>query len=221
MLVEDPATRIPPWVPTPQDPITCDGVSAFPIYFVIPREHIIPWKPGTCMQLHKNQSWSSVIPYHLNTYRYQRHQEKEYHHDMKNSFLCATNRKGGWQSMRTLEIMANGCFPYFAGLEGCGKYQLRNLPVEVLLAVRDYFPHIAGAATVRMSRWGRMVFKNVKPLHAQFDRSKLCTIIDKLTEYSAASLVPEINAIHVFRQMKFQLLPRSVLLLIVHRGYLP
>jgi len=47
-------------------------------------------------------------------------------------------KKAGWDSLRTLEIMANGCLPIFLDLDKCHAQTCIQLPKAELLEVLKY-----------------------------------------------------------------------------------
>lgn len=50
-------------------------------------------------------------------------------------FFALTSKKAGWDSMRTLEIIASGCVPYFVDLADCPPTCLMHLPKDLLAQV--------------------------------------------------------------------------------------
>jgi len=60
--------------------------------------------------------------------------------DYHKSYYGVTTRKaitGWWESLRTLEILANRCIPYFPELEKCPQNILTHLPKSLLLEARE------------------------------------------------------------------------------------
>eukprot|EP00760_Papus_ankaliazontas_P037825 PhM_4_TR8761/c0_g1_i5/m.37020 len=125
------------------------------------------------------------------------------------SFVCATCRKGGWQTMRTLEIIACGCFPYFLGLEEAPSPTLDNLPTKFLVAVRTLLPDFNRLATPYRDKFRRIRFKHLYRLGPTFNVTRYELIMKKLLAYSRASLVPEVNALHVLTQMTRRVITKS------------
>ena len=80
----------------------------------------------------KKKILSNLIPGHFNTYIY--NTEEEYYAEYQESLFAITTKKGGWDCMRHYEIMANGCIPYFPGLESCPPRIMTSLPKDLLLA---------------------------------------------------------------------------------------
>jgi hypothetical protein len=98
----------------------------YPITFSIPEEKIID-----NTNLIKTKILSDLIPGKLDTYIYPT--EKDYYNEYKESFFAITQRKAGWDSLRHYEIIANGCIPYFIGIEECPEKALALLPKGLLI----------------------------------------------------------------------------------------
>jgi hypothetical protein len=50
----------------------------------------------------------------------------------QSSKIAITRVKGGWDSMRTLEIMANGCIPWYDNIDKCPKNSITHMPKQLL-----------------------------------------------------------------------------------------
>jgi hypothetical protein len=96
----------------------------YPISFSIPASKIRTTVPE------KTQTMASLIPGDLSTYRFT--DEKSYYEDYAKSVFGKTWRKGGWDCMRHYEILANGCIPWFEGLENCPENILTNFPKKLV-----------------------------------------------------------------------------------------
>lgn len=97
-----------------------------PIHFAIPASKI-----NTQRGVPKDRVRAHSDPRDRSTYIFTT--EADYYHDYARSLFAFTTKKGGWQSMRTLEIMANGCIPLFLDLEQCPHTTLMQLPKPELL----------------------------------------------------------------------------------------
>lgn len=95
-----------------------------PVTFSIPEEKIVRTIPP------KTKLVSSLIPGNLSTYIY--NTEEEYYNEYRSSYFAKTTKKAGWDCMRHYEIMANGCIPYFPGLEKCPVHTMALLPKDLL-----------------------------------------------------------------------------------------
>ncbi len=96
-----------------------------PITFSIPKNKIVLEIPN------KTKFCSSLIPGKLETYIYQT--EEDYYKEYQSSFFAITHKKGGWDCMRHYEIMANGCIPYFPGIEHCPPNTMALLPKDLII----------------------------------------------------------------------------------------
>jgi hypothetical protein len=88
--------------------------------------------------LEKTQEYGTVIPGQRETYIFT--DEQTYYDDYNKSYYGVTTKKavtGWWESMRTLEILANRCIPYFPELENCPESILSHLPKKLLLEGRE------------------------------------------------------------------------------------
>lgn len=116
--------------------LTDDKTSAFPIFFAIP-EVKFNW--------HKNEKkydFSPMVPAnfswepceHLKTYIYST--EEEYYEQYQQSYFGYLTKKGGVQTGRTLELIANDCFPFFTDIELYPKNTMHNFPKELCIEVK-------------------------------------------------------------------------------------
>ena len=99
-------------------------MSVHPITFSIPEEKIVSCIPE------KVRFVSALIPGDMKTYIY--NTEKEYYDQYKESMFAITTKKAGWDCMRHYEILANGCIPYFPGIEECPSNTMALLPKDLL-----------------------------------------------------------------------------------------
>jgi hypothetical protein len=100
------------------------------ISFAIPESQLLEYKPQ------KEKFFADIIPGVQETYRFT--DENEYYHDYAISYYGKTWRKGQWNCMRHLEILANRCIPYFPGLENCPEWIMKNFPKEIILETNKY-----------------------------------------------------------------------------------
>ncbi len=97
----------------------------YPISFSIPT-----CKIANCI-LEKTKLYSIITPKDTSTYIYKT--EEDYYNDYKTSIYGFTQCKGGWDCLRHYEILANGCIPYFEGLENCPVNTMIHLPKNIIL----------------------------------------------------------------------------------------
>lgn len=103
-----------------------DDKTVHPISFSIPREKF-RLTPVT-----KEKPFSRSHP--QGGYLYWN--EKEYYDDYAASYFGVTTKKGGWDCMRHLEIIAAGAVPYFPALEDCPPDTLFRFPKTSVLHAR-------------------------------------------------------------------------------------
>ncbi len=103
----------------------------FPIFFAIPVTKI-----GTIKPTFKDRVRAFIDPRDRATYIYT--DERSYYQDYSRSLFAFTTKKAGWDTLRTLEIMANGCLPIFLDLDQCPPLTCIQLPKPELLEVLTY-----------------------------------------------------------------------------------
>lgn len=68
--------------------------------------------------------------------------ELDYYNDYRISNYGITMKKGGWDSMRHYEILANKCIPLFQDIDKCPELCLVNLPKDLLSEINSRYPTI-------------------------------------------------------------------------------
>jgi hypothetical protein len=96
----------------------------------------------------KTQELSDSIPSldnctHISSSKYIFNNEVDYYKNYQVSKYGLTEKKGGWDSMRHYEILANKCVPLFKNLSECPEYTLTNLPKELLIQIQNNYPNIS------------------------------------------------------------------------------
>jgi len=123
---------------------------AKPISFAFPEEKIrpiddskreIPFAP----LIPVNQS---IDPSYMSTYQYDT--EQDYYDMYQTAYFSYTSKKGGWDTLRHYEIIANGSIPFFVDIEHCPKNILWNLPKERLLQARN---SLGGIPNLKEGDW--------------------------------------------------------------------
>jgi len=94
----------------------------YPISFSIPESLTIQTVTEKNKDLAGGQSRGRRV------YKYGVEQEAAYHADYRTSRFGLTYRKGGFDCMRHLEIMANGCLPFFPGHQDIPKLTMTHYP---------------------------------------------------------------------------------------------
>jgi hypothetical protein len=92
----------------------------YPIGFPIPAEKIVYAVPE------KSKYMAHIIPGRLETYVFRN--EEDYYKDYQQSIFGTTKCKSGWDCMRHLEILANGCIPWFIDLDQCPEQTMTFFP---------------------------------------------------------------------------------------------
>lgn len=85
----------------------------------------------------KTRDVAHIIPGKLDTYIY--NTEQSYYDGYKESWFGITCKKGGWDCLRHLEILANGCIPLFKDIEKCPDTILTHLPKKLLSEINNKF----------------------------------------------------------------------------------
>lgn len=101
--------------------------SIHPISFSIPEEYIGAVVPS------KEKPFGSIIPGNLSTYVFET--EEQYYDDMRHSMYCLTFKKGGWDCLRHLEILASGCVPLWTDIQQCPSSSAVAYPKGVLSVI--------------------------------------------------------------------------------------
>jgi len=102
-----------------------------PIHFAIPSEKISPLSA-----VPKIKVKATLDPRDRSTYIYE--DESSYYRDYASSLFAITMKKGGWDCLRHLEIMANNCIPWFLDLNECPSFTCTHLPKPELLEALQY-----------------------------------------------------------------------------------
>ncbi len=135
----------------------------YPIGFSIPESKIVDAIPE------KTSDFAFIIPGRLDTYIYD--SESEYYRGYQKSYFAVTCKRGGWDCLRHYEILANGCIPYFVGLEQCDPQSLPFLPKDLILEAM----HLDGVSYLKIDP-------------EKFDKVKYNEILQKLLAYTREHL---------------------------------
>ncbi|MFK7789309.1 MAG: hypothetical protein AB8C95_07465 [Phycisphaeraceae bacterium] len=125
----------------------CDEIEAwagprrvYPISFCIPESLIVDAVPK------KEQATGQGISRGRRKYKFGPGDQQAYYADYQQSYFGLTYRKGGWDCMRHLEIMANGCLPFFPGIDECPRFTMAHYP-KVL--IEKIYRHYASAISIK------------------------------------------------------------------------
>ena len=139
-----------------------------PISFSLPAHYMRGGVPA------KAQALSSVVPGSPNTYKFKAlpwhtaqelgSLEREYYADMERSFFGLTWKKGGWDCLRHLELLASGCLPLFTDIASAPRGALGLYPRRVMEHLLK-FPglRLAGVPGQQPSASGRNVSFDLAP----------------------------------------------------------
>ncbi len=153
--------------------------AAIPFQFSIPEEKIVREIPM------KDRDFAYINPNDPSTYIY--FEEADYYRDYQRSYYAITRKKGGWDCMRHYEILANGCIPYFIGLEGCNNQTMHLLPKNLILEAM----HIEGVSYLSID-------------HKRFNVQKYYEILNKLLEYTREKLTTRSMAQYLLDSMNYK-----------------
>ena len=95
-----------------------------PISFAIPGELIVPEIPE------KTRNLAFIIPGKVETYIYDT--PESYYRGYQEAVFGMTFKKAGWDCLRHYEILANGCIPYFPGIEDLPQDTMFQFPVNLI-----------------------------------------------------------------------------------------
>lgn len=134
-----------------------------PIQFSIPEEKIVKEIPE------KDRDFAFIHPDFRETYIYE--MEEEYYQDYQRSYFAITRKKGGWDCLRHYEILANGCIPYFLGLDECDDDTMHFLPKDLIKKAME----LPGVSYLKID-------------HEIFDRAQYDQILTELLDYTRNTL---------------------------------
>lgn len=107
-----------------------------PISFSIPENKIFEFPLTKRRSLpEKNKLVSNILPKEGGRVNWTYEKEEDYYKEYQQSWFAYTRKKGGWDSLRHYEIIANACIPIFAGIEFCPKQTLFRFPKELCYEV--------------------------------------------------------------------------------------
>lgn len=98
----------------------------YPISFGIPAKLVVDDVPE------KTQDFATGTSRGRREYKFDGDQQQAYYDDYRRSYFGLTYRKGGWDCLRHLEVMANGCLPYFPGLGELPRLTMAHYPKIIM-----------------------------------------------------------------------------------------
>ena len=183
--------------------------SMHPLTFGIPSKHV-----QDAVQP-KGRALSTVVPGDWSTYAYmpredqtpqQRAQlERDYYIDMQRSFFGLTWKKGGWDCLRHIELLASGCLPLFTDIARAPRGVLSLYPKRVLELLLD-FPggaNLTGVPGQQGTPTSTDPSFDPKDRVVVIDQEKInlpvyATAVNVLLEFTRDRLTTEAVAAHVY-----------------------
>ena len=97
--------------------------------------------------------------------------QEAYYQNYQESYYGWTCKKGGFDCLRHYEILANGCMPYFDGLEKCPPTKLTHLPKTIILEAMklpgvDPVAKKIDFAVFSMSKYNELLTKAMEHMRA-------------------------------------------------------
>ncbi|OUS41792.1 hypothetical protein BE221DRAFT_142583 [Ostreococcus tauri] len=104
--------------------------TVWPISFSAPETMWVPVVPV------KEEDFATIIPGNLSTYVY--NDELSYYGGYRIAKFAVTRKKGGWDCMRHIEIMANGAVPFFPDLQQMPSLTMQHYPKALFHEARKF-----------------------------------------------------------------------------------
>lgn len=148
----------------------------YPIQFSIPASKFLP------LTYDKSFAFSSLIPGNQQTYIYD--DETTYMKQYGSSYYAITLKKAGFDTMRTLEIIAAGCVPYFVDVDKIPPHVMTYLP-KVLIERAMQLPGVS---------YGTIQFD-------AFDKKAYYELRDEMYDWAKTHLTTKASAARVLTAM--------------------
>jgi hypothetical protein len=139
----------------------------FPAWFAFPHSKICRFPED-----YKTKEIATVIPGDVSTYVFD--DEEAYLMDYAQSRFGWTWKKGGWDCMRHLEILACRCVPLFRGIEACPEASMVPYPKKLLKSIHDQWTKDPGVDEKTYAEWRKV-------LDAYFESALTCGAMVQLT----------------------------------------
>jgi hypothetical protein len=133
----------------------------------------------------------SINPEYMKTYGFDN--EEEYYKMYRSSMFGLTSKKGGWDTMRHYEILANGCLPYFVDIENCPKNILFKWPRDLLIEIKKIHGLYLNTTEefkgkTILPNCGVINIDNAGGITEEFDRGRYRELRDLVFEYFKQNL---------------------------------
>jgi hypothetical protein len=149
-------------------------MTTFSITFSIPESKVVK-----NVSTPKKRLLSPLIPGDFSTYIY--NTEADYYAQYQESVFAVTTKKAGWDCMRHYEIIANGCIPYFPGLQECPKNTMALFPKHLVLKGNACFEKLQNKTLETMSVEEKNECEQLSSKLVQYMRNHLTT--RKMAQY--------------------------------------
>lgn len=104
-----------------------------PVWFAIPKEKMVTEVPNKVRDFARIYPGSTEPHWPKNSRAsHVFTTEEDYYKEYQESRFAFTCKKGGWDCMRHMEILGNGCIPIFTDIENCPSNTCFNLPKRYL-----------------------------------------------------------------------------------------
>ena len=115
----------------------------YPISYGAPRELIVDHVPTK----HELITGLMTKSGSAGGYRFGAGEQDAYYEQYRRSYLAVTRKRGGWDCLRHIEIMLNGCLPMFEDLEHCPPWTMTHYPKAMMLTIAKRYAPFANADT--------------------------------------------------------------------------
>lgn len=146
-------------------PFSFRKMNIHPISYCFPDKYILR-EPPKKEKFMANYALNNIKD--SSTYIY--NDEKEYLEDYQKSIFGFTKKKCGWDCYRHLEILSQGCFPYFLDIDKIPEHTMTHYPKEYIKEM--------------MVKYGHRSFESIK----KESQINLCYDIQQLLDYSMQHL---------------------------------
>lgn len=170
------------WIPLlfGQSPISYPNYIPYPIQYSIPASKVVKQIPT------KTRDFAVYRPGQPYLYT----NEEDYYRGYQDAFFAITCKKQGWDSLRHYEILANGCIPYFVGLEDCpDSNTLHFLPKKLILEAM---------------RLEGVSYPSLSIDKEKFDFKRYYEILEELLEHTRAHLTSEKMADYLLQTVNYR-----------------
>ncbi|MFN3165692.1 MAG: hypothetical protein ACE37H_01365 [Phycisphaeraceae bacterium] len=110
----------------------------YPISYAAPRELIVDRVPD------KTEAVAGLMSKNkAGGYRFTAGQQDAYYDQYRRAYFAVTRKRGGWDCLRHIEIMLNGCLPLLENLDACPPWTMTHYPKALLRSIADRYQRLA------------------------------------------------------------------------------